>query len=423
VDVHNSKTGEYDATTTARGVDVPLVVVGCDFRTASTTYRSMLLTTEEGRGGLFDSIRRMDPSAGFMALETCNRVEWVVSTENPAWIGELLEAQMLSRWARDAGDVEGLPRVSVHVGREAALHIFRLVAGMESLAEGEAEIAGQFQKGLQRALAEQTSSRILNGMGRFAGGIAKTAHRLGFRSTRTRGIHVLVARFLSQMAQTDSQARSAAVVGMGEIGRKTADLIEQTVECPVQRINRTVTDSHAAVWQGLDKLPEALETADFLVVASGAPTPVITAAHLERRVQGKALTIMDIGIPQQVAGAVAQIDGVTYKNVDDLLHLKVEAGTDSQRTKLAEEFHKQVDRFRRFCLERHMVRMLKRAQEKRFEMMGQTINEFVTEKLGEALEEQDRARVVTAMRELVREYSNDVFDSLHSALEEFWSKE
>lgn len=421
--MQNHRTGEYDAVGTARGVDIPLVVVGCDFRTASTAFRTMLLTTEEDRGGLFDSIRRMDPSAGFMALETCNRVEWVVSTENPAWIGELLEAQMLSRWARGVGQVDGLPRVSVHVGREAALHVFRLVAGMESLAEGEAEIAGQFQKGLQRALAEDTSSRILNGMGRFAGGIAKTALRLGFRSTRTRGIHVLVARFLAQVAGDAPHTSRAVVVGMGEIGRKTADLIEQTVECQVQRMNRTVSKHHEGVWQGLEQLPEALASAEFLVVASGARSPVITAAQMARRRPDLPLTIMDIGIPRQVADDVAQLEGVAYKNVDDLLDLKSQAGTDAQRATLGAEFDKQVDRFRKFCLERHMVRMLKRAQEKRFEMMGQTIDDFVTERLGEVLEGQDRARVVSAMRELVREYSNDVFDSLHSTLEEFWSKE
>ncbi len=403
-------------------VEIPLVVVGCDFRTAPSSLRGALVTTPEQRVELSDAIRRMDPTAGFMALETCNRNEWIVATEEPAWIGELLRAQMLSRWAEMGADGDSPMRINVFAGREAALHLFRMVAGMESLASGEAEIAGQFQHCLQSAMAERTSSRILNGIGRFAGGIAKTAFRLGFRSTRTRGIHVLVGQYLQKHFSPSPGKKQVLVVGMGEIGRKIADFVETNADLAVVRMNRTVGDRHAATWKPLSDFPAVAAQADAVVLATGSSSPVIGVDMVQQATEGRPLLILDVGIPRQVAQSVVELPGIQYRCVDDLATLATSGPLDADQG-LETEVVQQVERFRRFCLERHMVSLLKRVQEKRIEITRETIGRVVDERLSDLLDESQRTKVVQAMRELVVEYSNEVFDSLHSALVDFWSNE
>jgi len=416
--------GTTSATTDGIGrtpVEIPLVVVGCDFRTAPSSLRSALVTTPVQRVELCDAIRRMDPSAGFMALETCNRNEWIVATEEPGWIGELLRAQMLARWAEAGAEGESPLRVNVFVGREAALHLFRMVAGLESLASGEAEIAGQFQHALQSAMAEKTTSRVLNGIGRFAGGMAKTAFRLGFRSTRTRGIHVLVGQFLHQHLGAASSRRKVLVVGMGEIGRKIADFLEQNADTAVLRMNRTVHEKHAGIWMPLSQFAAAVEGVDAVVLATGAPVPVLRTDMLTGKA-ARDLLILDVGIPRQAGPGVEGVPGVSYRSVDHLATLATN-GTAEPDAGLHLEVMQQVERFRRFCLERHMVSLLKRVQEKRTEITQDTIGRVVDERLADLLDESQRVKVVQAMREIVLEYSNEVFDSLHSALVEFWSNE
>ena len=421
-DVAVRTSGIFEAVGRRNAVDVPLAVIGCDFRTAPSSYREVLVTTPEQRHELTEAIRRMDPACGFMALETCNRNEWVVSTEEPQWIGELLEAQMLNRWAEAFPGTPDLPQVNVYVGKDAALHVFRLVAGLESLSSGEAEIAGQFQQALQNAMSEKTTSRILNGIGRFAGGMAKTSFRMGFRSTRTRGIHVLVGQFLQQHFRGTSAGRRALVVGMGEIGRKIADFLEANVDVQVTRMNRTVAGKHEQAWVPLSELMAHAAAADAVVLATGARTPVVTREMLAPLVRETPMLVMDVGIPRQAHPDVESLPSILYRNVDHLAALNVE-GPAGQESALEEEVVRQVDRFKRFCLERHMVRLLRRAQEKRLEMTQETIGRLVEEKLGDLLPPQERAKVAQAMRDLVREYSNDVFDSLHSSLEEFWSNQ
>jgi glutamyl-tRNA reductase len=415
--------GETNGKLPKPGVDVPLLVVGCDFRRASAAYRSLLVSNAETRLALYEALSRVDPGAGFMTLETCNRIEWLVSTEQPQWLGELLQAQIMKKWTSHSPVLEDLPQVYMLPGKEAAQHVFRLVAGMESLAAGEAEIAGQFQRALQRAMTENTTSRILNGIGRFTGGMAKTSHRLGYRSAHARGIHVLVARHLKERFGDTAHQRKVVIAGMGEIGRKTADFIQELLGATVVRVNRTVSKKHAKSWVPLEQLEQLLGDADALVVATGAQKPLVTPDTLTHVPPKRVLEIVDIGIPQQVAHDVARLDGVSYFDVDGLTAPQRDPELDAVVAKLEIEVEDQVERFSRYCRERHMVRLLRRAQNKRLELTQSTIGRFVEEQLGGALDEQEKTRVASAMRQMIREYSNDVFESLHSALEEFWSSE
>ena len=100
---------------------------------------------------------------------------------------------------------------------------------MESLAVGEAQIAGQFQAALNRAQEEKTTSPILNRLSHIAGRIAKSGYRIGFRSNYKQGIHGLVIKFLHNYYGEKIGKKYILVVGMGEIGRKTSGLLEEDI--------------------------------------------------------------------------------------------------------------------------------------------------------------------------------------------------
>ena len=399
-----------------RSGESPLMVVGCDFRRASSTWREALLTTPEERLALHEAIRRSDPDAGFMAVETCNRVEWVVATEDPAWLGDLLHAQLVDRWCSRFGDDADLPAPERYSGRAAVEHLFRVAAGLESLARGEAEIAGQLQASLQRAQDEGTSTRVLNGLGRFMGGIAKTSQRLGFRSAFNRGIHVLTAWFLEERLGADAR-RTVAVAGMGEIGRKTADFIAQHLGFDVLRFNRTVR-GHEDVWSPLDALPGALADADALVVATGARSSVFDAPLFRARSAGEPLLVMDLGIPLQMTPAAREHPCICYHPVDALVEVR-SPEEETARADLEEAISRQTARFNRFCLERHVVGLLRVAQEKRLDLVRGDVDLLVRDRMGDA-GPATRARVADLLREVVRGYAHDVFQSVHDALEEGW---
>ena len=75
----------------------PLAVVGCDFRVASSKWRSDLVLTDEDARVLARDLYRNGAADGFLDLNTCNRNEWIVSSSRPRWAAELLRAQMKIR--------------------------------------------------------------------------------------------------------------------------------------------------------------------------------------------------------------------------------------------------------------------------------------------------------------------------------------
>ena len=95
--------------------EIPLAVVGCDFRVASSALRQQLYSSLEDRNRLHCSIKNLDPGCGLMILETCNRIEWIVSSETPEWMSEILFALMLDRWKASSPDIYNLPCPYIHV--------------------------------------------------------------------------------------------------------------------------------------------------------------------------------------------------------------------------------------------------------------------------------------------------------------------
>ena len=402
-------------------ITIPLVVVGCDYRTAATVFREKLVTTPEKRALLFHALGRIDPAAGLAVLETCNRVEWIVSTENPQWMGELLKARMISLWKNAFRELDSHPVPAVHVGDRAIEHVFRVVVGMESLATGEAQIAGQFQSALKQARKEATTSPILNRLASAAGRLAKAGYRVGFRSNHRQGIHGLVGRYLGRHFPEESGPRQVLVVGMGNIGRKTAHLLEEREQFRVIRVNRTVRPEHQGTWRNLDELAELSCGADALVIATGGLSPVLTAERLELDDRERPLLIMDIGIPRQVAASVQQHPSVLYRNIDDLLDLPPEDDNPEARLLLDEEIDREMERFTRFCMERDMVHLLDRIHQGRQEYTYQRIPTFVESQFS-GMDEKTRNEVASAMKKFIGEYASDIHTALQTALEDYWSQ-
>lgn len=398
--------------------EIPLVIVGYDFKIASSSLRERLSTSPEDRTNLRDSIRKMDPEAGLLVLETCNRMEWVISTRIPGWIAEILRARMV-RLIQKSGFSGSVPEPKIYSEREALSHIIRVVSGMESLAVGEAQIAGQFQAALRLAQKENTSSRILNRLAHLAGRMARFGYSAGIRSNDKTGIHSLTSGYLRDYFGPEIRNRTVLVAGMGKIGRKTASLIEENNSCRVIRFNRTVTARHRGEWEPLHKLNDFIPRSDALITATGAPSPVISTISLDSKRSRKFL-VMDMGIPLQVSQSLRLSEKIDYRNIDDLQSSRKQpAGSSEIFEKKAEQ---EIRKFRRCCRSRDMTAFLSDLQSFRKDTVYQKIPRVLNSELSD-LDKKNRDVLEKAMKNLVNEYSFQLFTAFHEAMESFWSED
>ncbi|MBN2431134.1 MAG: hypothetical protein JXQ27_06640 [Acidobacteria bacterium] len=401
--------------------DIPLAIVGCDFRQAATLFREQLVLTPTHRAELFRALQRVDPEAGFMALETCNRVEWLVTSDDPAWLAELLKARMLQIWTENVPGSALVPQPSCFVGSAAVAHALQVVAGLESLALGEAQIAGQFQDALNRAQEEKTASPILNRFGSAAGRLAKTAYRIGFRSNHRQGIHGLAVAFLLRQLPPSAGRHRIGVVGMGSIGRKAAHLLTEQPQMEVVPFNRTIRPELHGSWRPLAELPVAAADLDALLLATGSLQPVLTAEMLNGMPRRTPLWVMDIGVPRQMDSTLRSDPRIVYRSIDDLLALPQEEADPDATARLQEEIRKEKERFTRFCLERDMSHLLDRIHQGRQQYIHERLPLMVDEQLL-CSNEQCRRHVVGAIKKCFNDYANEVHQALQNALEEYWSQ-
>jgi len=401
--------------------EIPLLLVGYDFRRASSELREKLLTGKEERKYIFKSLGKYDRSAGILFLETCNRIEWIVSTQFSDWISEIFTAWMIRKWQpffpETASNSPLLPYV--YTGQNAVNHILKVVVGMESLATGEAQIATQFQFAIKEAQREKTSSVIINKLSHIAGRISKTGARIGFRSNHKQGIHGLVVRFIENYFQRDLNKKTILVAGMGEIGRRTSTLLREMLQCKVQSLNRTINPEHLKEWRPLNQLKPLSIKADALIVATGSPVPVIDIGNIAIDDRQAKLLIMDIGIPRQVTQSAQNNPKIEYRNLDHLLDFNGGKEKNPCVDQLEMEINKEVSRFKQFCRGRELNMILSRIHNGRLKLTENLIPDFVASQFSD-LEKRRRKKLENTIKQFVKDYSNELFLAFHQTMKEFW---
>ena len=130
-----------------------------------------------------------------------------------------------ARRARPRGRTSGRPswsaRLYSHRGAEAARHLFRVAAGLDSMILGEAEIQGQVKRAYELALVEGATGPILNRL--FRGALAAGKRARTETGVGEGGISIpSVAVELAQRTLGDLASRRVLLIGAGETAELTA---------------------------------------------------------------------------------------------------------------------------------------------------------------------------------------------------------
>jgi glutamyl-tRNA reductase len=292
-----------------------LVCLGLSHRTAPVELR-------ERFGTLGLGAERCPEVIEHLVLSTCYRVELYafladgVEDARDVLVAALADAHGVDREAL-------VDHLYVHSGPDVARHLARVAAGLDSLVLGEAEIQGQVREAFESA---ETVGPVLALAFRAAIGAGRRA-RSETAIGANPGTASSMALSLAEGVLGDLRGRNALVVGAGRIGLQTLKALTARGITSVAIANRTpgraseAADRFGCAAFGLDRLEEALEWADVVVTATSSQEPVIDShavrAALARRPDGR-LVFVDLAVPSDVDRGVAEIEGVSLFDVDDL---------------------------------------------------------------------------------------------------------
>jgi glutamyl-tRNA reductase len=298
-----------------------ITLVGISHKTAPVSVREHFAFAP---AELPELLRRLgERYQGAAVVSTCNRTEVYVASARG--VGDPRPIEALLSEIKGEVAMEGAPFFTLS-GKDAARHLFRVAAGVDSMVIGESEILGQVRAAFNEATAAGTHSPALSRLFHSAlraGRRVRTQTEIGRRSVSVSSTAVQLAREVLG----DLAGKTVLVVSAGEAGKLTARSLAGS---GVSRMLVTTRNPDRAAGLAAElhgeavpfaKLGAAAAVADIVISSSAAPTFLIERPLVEHAMRSRAarpLLIIDIAVPRDVDPAVRDLPGVHLHDIDDL---------------------------------------------------------------------------------------------------------
>ena len=297
--------------------------LGLNHQTTSIALREKLAFSDEhiqaalarlGCGAGFADIREM------VILSTCNRVEVYAVAPQVDSLKEFIAET--SRVPRE----EFERHIYHHQNLDAARHLFRVAAGLDSLVIGEPQILGQVTRALELARSQNASGPLLNRLFQNAIHAGKRARTETAISHNPASVSSLAATLAERLVQDVRQAQ-VVVLGAGEMAELATEALRKRGAERILVINRTLARARqlAERWGAeiatFEQLEAALARADILISSTGAPHTLIhaeTVARIMRQRLQRPLAMIDIAVPRDIDPRANDIPGVRVYDMDSL---------------------------------------------------------------------------------------------------------
>ena len=305
-----------------------IVLIGLNHRTASVDLRERVAFTPEQAREAAGQLRSRGILEESLVLSTCNRSElYGVPREDTADSAGAVELFVASFHELSRDDLDG--SLYRHRDSQAVRHLFRVAAGLDSMLLGEAEILGQVRDAYQIALDRGETGPVLNRMFQSALEVGKRVRSETELGTRPVSVAFAGVKLAERIFGKLNNHR-ALIVGAGatseQVVRHLADrgikqlrVLNRTLEHAVDLASRF--HGEVVPWE---KLESTLDWPDLIVTSVSAGEPILTRAIINRAMSARgnrALLLIDLGVPRNVASDVADIYNTYLYNVDDLTEI------------------------------------------------------------------------------------------------------
>ena len=300
-----------------------IVVIGVNHRTSPVTLLEKLTISESSMPKALHSLTVRNDIREAVVLSTCNRTEVYAVVER--FHGAYADIRDFLCETSGISADQITPHLYSQHDDDAIVHLFGVTAGLDSAVLGETEIVGQVRTAWEKAMEEGASRNTLNLLFRYALEVGKRARTETAISRSTASVsHAAVEMAEEILGSLDG--KNVLVVGAGEMGEGVAASLSRAGVANVTVVNRTASRGEAlaekvgAKVSSFDDLETELSCADVVVACTGSGSIVIDAAMVQRtRAQSSGpLLMVDIALPRDVDAAVADIPGVTLRDLDDL---------------------------------------------------------------------------------------------------------
>lgn len=319
-----------------------ILVLGMNHRTAPVEVRERFAV--EATAPVLRKLIDRPEIAEATLISTCNRVELVVTAENP----DAARHVLYDFFARELGNGDGpsagaLAELTyLREGRQAVEHVFRVASAIDSMVVGEPQILGQVKDAYREATEAGVCGPVLARLFQRAFATAKRVKNETGIAQRP----VSVARVAVDLAKQIFERlddKSGLLIGAGEmieaalVALHDHGLGERRVANRTAANAQSLADRFGGSAHGLDELDRLLPDSDVVLTCVGGDDPILTRERVERSLvarRGRPLFLIDIGVPRNVDPGVHELDSAYLYDLDDLQ--EVAAANEEERRRESE---------------------------------------------------------------------------------------
>ncbi len=305
-----------------------LLAIGVDYRSTPIGVRENAALVARESGQMMRYIVGHLDVTSCMMLSTCNRTELYLIMDDPE-AGDLLIPTLAELLV---GEASMTHHVQTFVGEEALQHLFRVAAGLESVALGEPQILGQLKDAAQLAQQNGTLFGALDLIIRQAISAGKRIRTETPLGSRARSLSDLAIDVLAGQGRI-SEGTTALVIGAGTMGSIAAARLHAH-GARVSVLSRTRASQNRLA-EAIGGTPVSWETVpeacSIIIAATSDADYILTPERLGNILPSldHDLLIVDLAMPRDVDPLCALLPHVEVIDIDTI----AKAGTASILTR------------------------------------------------------------------------------------------
>jgi len=262
---------------------------------------------------------------GLMILSTCNRTEIYFEYENHIGQENKLMHAVLKALVNFKCFNESLsPYLEKKTNKDVVEHIFRVIAGLESMIVGEYQIVEQLKDAFTFAEKKKMLGPIINRMVQKA---FETGKYIRTHTNIDKGAMSVSYAAVEKVAQKfDILKIKTLGVGAGETGTLTVQYLDKKGCKDIAITNRDFSKAEELANKfninaiRFKELKNSLLLVDVAIFSTSSKEPLITANEAKKIAfnREKELLFIDLCVPRNLPKEIGDIKGVSLVNIDGL---------------------------------------------------------------------------------------------------------
>ncbi len=387
---------------------VQIALIGCNHQTAPVELRERIAFTPEQALRAADELRLSGTLEEALVLSTCNRSElYGVPADAGTDAQSAMESFLTNFHGIPSTDLNG--RLYRWQNSDAVKHLFRVSSGLDSMLLGEAEILGQVRDAYGRALDHGSTGPVLNRL--FQGALEVGKRVRSETEVGARPMSVAWAGVkLAESVFGDLEGHEALILGAGAVAEQVVEHLRNRGIGKLRVVNRSRDRAEDLAqrmggesldWSAMER---ALESPDIIVTSVGAASAVLSRELLERvhgARGGRALFVVDLGVPRNVEPEAASLYNLYLYNVDDLGEI-VEQNRRAREAEIPRAealITEHIGKFEAWCTSVEAISLTQRLRDRLIKERTQLLDERSAEI--SSLPAEERERILRLTDELI----------------------